>query len=76
MCIRDSRYTNSPLNFIVAMSRHARELRSMEDASSKTDKFEAEVMELMPSGECLWCTRGGTRSSSSSGTQRWWPSGS
>ena len=31
----DHRYTNSPLNFIVAMSRHARELRSMEDASSK-----------------------------------------
>jgi hypothetical protein len=46
----DHRYTNSPLNFLVAVSRHARELRSMEDASSKTDKFEAEVMELMPSG--------------------------
>lgn len=46
----DRRYTNSPLNFLVAVSRHAHELRSMEDASSKTDRFEAEVMELMPGG--------------------------
>ena len=46
----DRRYTNSPLSFLVAVSRHARELRSLEDSSSKTDKFEAEVKELMPGG--------------------------
>jgi len=46
----DRRYTNSPLNFLVAVSRHAHELRSMEDASSKTDRFEAEVIELTPGG--------------------------